>query len=274
MQIIRGKKAIVTGAASGIGRCIALALAREGADLFLVDVNEADLKITAREARERHGIEVATAVCDLIHPGEISATVNALQSTWPTFNILVNSAGVSHYGPIHQMTDEEWDRIIAVNLLAPVQLIRALLPTLLASDDAYILNVCSMCGVVPARKIAAYQTAKFGLVGFSHALRAEYDRPDFGVTALCPGFVKTSLMDTIVAAESFGKRRAAIFSWVSTTPEKVAAKALRAIRKRKGLVLLTPTARFFWWLMRLSPTLIDWLNREGWRRRRKPTFSK
>jgi 3-oxoacyl-[acyl-carrier protein] reductase len=151
-------------------------------------------------------------------------------------------------------------------------LVRELLATLLAADDAHILNICSMCGLVPQHKMAAYQTAKFGLVGFSHALRAEYDRPDFGVTALCPGFVRTPLVDTMVSAGILGQRRAAIISWLSTTPEKVAAKALDAIRKDKGLVVVTTTTRFFWWVTRLSPALMDWISREGWRRKQKPIF--
>ena len=98
-------------------------------------------------------------------------------------------AGVAYYGATLDMTAEQWERIMAVNLLAPIQLIRALLPTLIAQDEAHVVNVGSIFGLVPLRKGAAYQTSKFGLVGLSAALRAEYGR-DIGVTALCPGFVR------------------------------------------------------------------------------------
>ncbi len=267
MRIIRGKKAMVTGAASGIGRAIALELAKEGADLLLVDIKTDALASVAQEARDR-GVNVMTIVCDLADPAQISATVEQLRHTWQRLNILVNNAGTTYYGQTHLMTGEQWKRIMAVNLMAPIQLVHELLPILLAADDAHILNVCSIFGLVTWRKTTAYQTSKFGLVGFSNALRAEYSGETFGVTALCPGFVESSLLDDCETDKA--DRKARVPAWICATPEKTAVKAVRAIQKNKGLVLVTPTAHFYWRLMRFSPALVDWLTREGWRRRRKP----
>ena len=154
MKIIRGKKALITGAASGIGRAIAVALADEGADLYLVDIDEAGLEQTAREVASR-GVEVVTAVCDLREPARISAAVRALLSRWDRLNILINNAGVLFYGPAHRMTDEQWNRVMSVNLAAPVQLARELLPMLLSSQDAHLVNICSIFGLVSSRNIAA-----------------------------------------------------------------------------------------------------------------------
>jgi 3-oxoacyl-[acyl-carrier protein] reductase len=257
MRVIRGKKALVTGAASGIGRAIALALAREGADLFLVDIHAENLTTVSSEARG-HGVEVVTAICDLAEPSQITATVNSLLAEWGRLDILINNAGLTYYGATELMTGEQWHRIMSVNLLAPIQLFRELMPVLSAADEAHILNVCSFLGLVPWRKATAYQTTKFGLVGFTAALRAEYYREHFGVTALCPGFVRTSLLEE-------GTRTAP--SWICTTPEIIASKAIGAIRKNRGRVLVTPVAHLCFWLMRISPTLVDWLLREGWRRR-------
>jgi 3-oxoacyl-[acyl-carrier protein] reductase len=267
MRIIRGKKALVTGAASGIGRAIALALAKEGADLFLIDVKRDALAAVADEARAR-GVEAFTADCDLADPAQIAAAVAQLQRTWNGLNILINNAGITYYGQTHLMTPEQWRRIMAVNLLAPMQLTHALLPMLLAADDAHILNVCSIFGLVTWRKFSTYQTSKFGLVGFSAALRAEYCGETFGVTALCPGFVHSSLLAD--AATDKADRELKVPAWICATPEQVAVKAVRAIRKNRGLVLVTPVAHFYWRLTRLSPGLVDWLTREGWRRRGKP----
>ncbi|MGB7102009.1 MAG: SDR family oxidoreductase [Xanthobacteraceae bacterium] len=270
MRIIRGKKAMVTGAASGIGRAIALELAKEGADLFLVDIQAGTLATVAQEARTL-GVNVMTAVCDLTDPSQISGAVEQLRNTWKGLNILVNNAGTTYYGQTHQMSGEQWNRIMAVNLMAPIQLVHELLPMLLAADEAHILNVCSIFGLVTWRKTTAYQTSKFGLVGFSAALRAEYCNEDFGVTALCPGFVRSSLLDDCETDKA--DRTVKVPAWICASPEQTAAKAVRAIQKNKGLVLVTPTAHFYWRLMRLSPSLVDWLTREGWRRRGKTAAS-
>ena len=264
MQIIRGRKALVTGAASGIGRAMALALAREGADLFLVDQDQPRLYATAREA-QRLGVRVLTDVCDLTQPDQINACVDSLLNVWGTLHILVNNAGVAYYGATHDMTAEQWDRLIAVNLLAPIQLVRELLPVLRAGDEAHIVNVCSIFGLVPLRKGAAYQVSKFGLVGLSAALRAEYGR-DIGVTALCPGFVRTPLLETF-ATGAPGQKRHRIPAWLSTDPEQVARVAITAIRRNRGVVVITPAARLLWLMARFMPRVLDWITRQGWRGR-------
>jgi NAD(P)-dependent dehydrogenase (short-subunit alcohol dehydrogenase family) len=266
MKIIRDKKALVTGAASGIGRAIALALAKEGADVYLVDIDGEGLDITA-EAASRRGVEVVTRVCDLSDPKQVADAVASVRSAWDRLNILVNNAGTAYYGPTHEMTGEQWDKILRVNLLTPIQLVRELLPVLSAQREAHIVNVSSIFGLVPMRKGAAYQTSKFGLVGFSAALRAEYGRREFGVTALCPGFVHTAMIEEF---ETIGRqRRHRIPAWMCTSAEKVAKHTIVAIRRNSALVVISPIAHLLWFVMRLSPRFLGWVTREGWRKRRR-----
>jgi NAD(P)-dependent dehydrogenase (short-subunit alcohol dehydrogenase family) len=265
MRTLRGKKALVTGAASGIGRAIALALAREGMELYLVDLDEAKLARIAHEAKSL-GAKTAPRICDLAEPAQITAMVEAVLSEWGALDLLVNNAGVAYYGPTADMTAQQWSRLLSINLLAPIQLVRELLPTLLAQHDAHIINVCSIFGLIPMPKGAAYQTSKFGLVGLSAALRAEYGRR-IGVTALCPGFVRTPMLETFATGSR--QRRPRIPAWLCAGPEAIGAAAVRAVRRNKGLVLITPMAHVCWWFMRLSPSLLDWLTRQGWRRRRR-----
>lgn len=260
MDSFRGKKALVTGAGSGIGRAIAIALAREGVDLALVGRDEAKLKATAAEARSL-GVEAMTVTCDLTQPAEITATVKSVLSECPRLDILVNNAGVAYYGETDLLPTEEFDKILATNLLAPIQLIRELLPTFIEQRQAHILNVASMFGLVTMRKGAAYQASKFGLIGFSNAIRPEYWRRGITVTVLCPGFVRTPMLE--LAAQ----KGRAIPDWACSSPEQVADAALRAIRRNKGVVVLPAYARLLWRLMRLSPGLFDWMTREGWRKR-------
>jgi 3-oxoacyl-[acyl-carrier protein] reductase len=270
MRIIRGKKALVTGAASGIGRAIALELAAEGADVFLVDVNEDALADVARELGS-HEVKVVTAVCDLSDPTQIEDLAANLRRRWNGLNILVNNAGIAYYGDTHLMTGEQWQRMMAINLLAPIRLTHELLPLLLVAEEAHILNVCSMFGLATWRKTAAYQTSKFGLVGFSAALRAEYCSDTFGVTALCPGFVRSSLLGA--GETDNADRQLAVPAWICASAEQTAAKAIRGIRRNRGMVLVTPAAHFYWRLSRFFPGLVDWLTREGWRRRGRPIIS-
>jgi 3-oxoacyl-[acyl-carrier protein] reductase len=267
VQVIRGKKALVTGAASGIGRAIALALAREGADLYLVDNNAEALGAAAREVQSL-GAKVATSLCDLTQPQQISATVAALMTRWGALDILVNNAGIAYYGPTHEMTAAQWSATLAINLLAPIQLTRELIPLLCAQEEAHILNVCSILGLVPMRKAAAYQTSKYGLVGFSLSLRGEFGRGQLGVTAFCPGFVRTAMIENF-ATGSPEQRRRVVPDWACTTADKVAAGAVRAIRRNRAIVVMTPFARVWWWGTRLFPGGIDWLMRQGWRGRKR-----
>src|SRR5579863_1430034 len=131
MDSFRDKRALVTGAASGIGRAIALALAREGASLCLLDIDEAGLAQTAKAVAGLQA-DVVTRTCDLADPQQISASLRSLLALRGDLNILVNCAGVIHHARLHQTTDDAWNRVMSVNLLAPIQLVRESLPTLLA----------------------------------------------------------------------------------------------------------------------------------------------
>lgn len=257
MKTIRGKKAVVTGAAGGLGRAFALALVAEGADVYLLDIDDAKLASTVAEASQA-GVVVAGAHCDVARPQEITATVQTILGNWGHVDILVNNAGVAYFGPTAQMTASQWEWLLGINLLAPIQFTRELLPTLLARDEAHIVNVCSIAGLISQGKLAAYHVSKFGLVGFSGSLRAEYGARGLGVTALCPGFVRTNLFQAALTSRTSkpGPPR-----WLSTSPERVAARAIQAIRRNHGLALVTPMAYGLWYLQRLSPRLMEWLTR-------------
>jgi 3-oxoacyl-[acyl-carrier protein] reductase len=265
MRVLKARTALVTGAASGIGRAIALALAREGANLVLLDIDDQNLARTASMAKST-GVAVSTRHCDLSEPAEISAAIRDLAGGGGPLQILINNAGLAYYGPTHAMSPAQCRQIMAVNLLAPIQLIHELLPLLAAQEEAHIVNVSSIFGLATFRKGTAYQASKFGLVGFTAALRAEYGRPEFGVTALCPGFVRTAMLERF-ATGTPQQQRHKIPAWITMEPDDVAARTIRAIRRNEGLVVIPATARLLWRLARLSPTLMDLLTREAWRRR-------
>lgn len=265
MRVIQGKKALITGAASGIGRGIALALAREGAHLYLWDINGEGLAEVSEEVRLM-GVNVAIARVDVTQPTEISAAIRLLLEQWQAIDILVNNAGVAFYGPTHSMTAAQWDWLLGINLLAPIQITRELLPTLLEKPEAHIVNVCSIAGLVAGGRSAAYHTSKFGLVGYSEAMRAEYGRRGLGVSALCPGPVLTNLYRDCATGKS-GKSAPQPPRWLCTSVDAVAASAISAIKRNRRRPVVGLMAHLLLNAKWLAPGLLDLLNH--WRRKKR-----
>jgi short-subunit dehydrogenase len=265
MREIKGKWALVTGAASGIGRAIARELAREGANLFLVDINEPALTSVVEEVRDT-GVEAFGRVCDVSDVREVSATVAELTARWGGVDILVNNAGITYYGKTERMSADHWDKLLRVNLLSQIQFTRELLPSLLERPEAHVLNVCSVLGLIGMPKVTAYCTSKFAMVGFSESLRNEFGRQGLGVTALCPGFVSTNLF-TSAPLEECAEEHKVPPKIICTTPERVARAAVKAIYRNRRLVTVEPFARFLYALKRFAPWLPDFLFHRGRRKR-------
>jgi short-subunit dehydrogenase len=254
MRTLNDKLALITGAASGIGRALSIELAAAGTRLLLVDVDGAGLAETVALA-ERHGVLVDFHVADLSLPEEVHGVAEWAGKAPGGLDILINNAGVAYYGTTHEMTEPQCQRLLAVNLLAPLQLTRELLPALLEQPQAHVLNVCSVAGLVGVTRLALYNTTKFALVGFSDSLRSEYAARGLGITALCPGLVRTRIFETAMTPS---ERRVPRFpAWLTTSPERVARRAVRAILRNEGLVVVTLPAKFVWWIKRLAPSFLE-----------------
>lgn len=272
MRTIRGKTALVTGAASGIGRAVALALAKEGARLYLLDVNVDGLKAVVADA-EKFGVEAVGKKCDVSDGRQISGAVQFLLGKWGQLDILVNNAGLTYYGRTSEMSAENWDRLLAVNLLAPIQFTRELMPTLLRAPEAHVVNMASVLGLVGLARVTAYSTTKFALVGFSEAMRAEYVRRGVGFSAICPGLVNTNLFTSAPRAPMGNSARVPP-KWFLTTPEAIARRTVRAIYKNQGVVVMQPYARLLYLVKRLTPGLLEFCHRVHFKRRKPQDFSK
>lgn len=258
MKVIRGKRALVTGAASGIGRGIALELAAEGAELVLWDLNEQGLATLVEEIIARGGKATGVRV-DVMNSSEITAAIQSLLDQFGTLDILINNAGVAFYGPTHSMTADQWDWLLAINLNAPIQITRELLPTLLERPEAHIVNICSITGVVAGGRFAAYTTSKFALIGFTEALRAEYGRRGLGVSAICPGPVRTNLYRQCATSKA-GKTAPEPPRWLCTSIEAVARRTIKAIRYNQRMPVVGLLAHLLYNLKWLAPGLLDLLH--------------
>ncbi|WP_425398794.1 SDR family NAD(P)-dependent oxidoreductase [Aeoliella sp.] len=265
MKQLQGKRALVTGAASGIGRAIALELARQGTHLLVADRDQMGMAHTAEMLREL-GVEVETFHYDAEQPQEIVELAQFAAALPDGIDILVNNAGITYRGPTDRMEPEHWERMLDVNLYAPIRLTHELMPTLFVRRDVHILNVCSVLGLVGLPKVCAYSTSKFGLVGFTESLRSEYGVQGIGVTAICPGLVRTNLFNASIS--NGHERQKDPPRWATTTPERVAKVAVKAIRKNRARVVMEPVGRLMCFSRRFMPGLLDFALHLG---RRKMT---
>jgi len=203
-----GRKVLVTGAARGQGREIALGFAAEGADVAICDVGQpalatidyplastAELDAAADEVRQL-GVQVVTRTCDIRDQAQVDAYVQAAADAFGRLDILVNNAGIlSGNKPVHEMSDEQFVTMIDVNLTGLWRVTRAVVPHLIAAGGGRIVNIASAAGLVGAPGFGHYCAAKHGVVGLSKTMAAELAPHRITVNAVCPGLVDTKMVE-------------------------------------------------------------------------------
>lgn len=194
MSAVDGKVCVVTGAGSGIGRALALLLAKRGARLALSDVNEAGLEETALLARGI-GTEVHTQRLDVSDREAFGAYAEAVVAHFGVAHQLYNNAGIAFSRTIEESTYEDYERVFGVNLWGVIHGTKAFLPHVIASGDGHVVNVSSLNGFVAQPEMSHYVTTKFAVRGFTETLRTEMERGGHpvGVTVAHPGGIKTNI---------------------------------------------------------------------------------
>ena len=192
------KVAIVTGGASGLGRGIALALAREGARVAVVDLNEAGARDTVA-AIAKDGGQAAAWRADISDKARIDQVVAEIISRWGTVDILVNNAGLDRVGPFVNSSEAEWDLILRVNLKGPIVCTRAVLDEMTRKGYGKIVNIASDAGRVGSTGEAVYSAAKGGIIAFTKTIARETARHRLNVNCVCPGPSDTPLFQQVAA---------------------------------------------------------------------------
>jgi short-subunit dehydrogenase len=191
MKIRKGDVALITGASRGIGRHIAMALARQGMDLVLAARSQEGLDAVADEVRSATGVTVSTLTVDLGDRVQAASLVARAEEVAGPVDVLVNNAGIESASRPDEVPIDELGALSDVNLLAPMVLTRTVLPGMIKRGRGHVVNVASVSGLIAGAYTEAYNATKFGLVGFTRALRLTAQDRGWGVSAsaICPGFM-------------------------------------------------------------------------------------
>lgn len=189
---LEDKFAIVTGAGSGIGRAIACAYAAEGAAVGIVDKNEAALEETARQISDAGGV-TAQAVGDVSHADSVDQFMKAFQDRFQRLDVLVNNAGIGWLGTVTDLSEAEWDNVMAVNVKSVFLCSRRAIPWMQRARGGRIINVASVTGIVASAGRAAYCASKGAVVMLTRAMALDCAPSGINVNAICPGVVYTGM---------------------------------------------------------------------------------
>ncbi len=254
---IRDSIAVVTGAASGIGRATALALARQGGDVVIADVDRGGMAEVRSEIAQlgRRAIAVHT---DVSQYGDVEALRERAIGEMGRVDILMNNAGVHMTGPVERIPLADWEWIVGINFWGPIYGVKAFLPHMLASGSGHIVNTASMAGLIGSEPSIPYTVTKYAVVGLSQALAAYLHGKGIGVSVLCPGFVETRITQNerlIDYGDGMDETRREFFREIGggdwsrikeaapggvVTAESVAEKVVAAIRDGTFMIFTHP----------------------------------
>ena len=253
-----GKRCFITGAASGIGRATALRLAGEGAELYLTDRNAEGLAQTVADARALGAQVPASRALDIANHDDVAAFAEEIHAQHPSMDVVMNIAGVSAWGTVDRLTHEQWEKMIAINLMGPIHVIENFLPPMVAARrGGHLVNVSSAAGLIGLPWHAAYSASKFGLRGLSEVLRFDLARYRIGVSVVVPGAVQTPLVNTVEIAgvdrdDPQVSRWVDRFSGHAVSPEKAAEKILTGVVKNRFLIYTSADIRALYAFKRLA----------------------
>jgi NAD(P)-dependent dehydrogenase (short-subunit alcohol dehydrogenase family) len=238
-KTVEGKRVLITGAASGIGRATAVASARRGAQLFLTDINDEPLQAAADEIRAGGGAVSYVKALDVSDHAAVAAMADEIHAAHGSLDVVMNIAGIAVWGTVETLSHEQWRRVVDVNLMGPIHVVECFVPAIIAAGrGGHLVNVSSAAGLFGLPWHAPYSATKFGLRGMSEVLRFDLRRHDIGVSLVCPGAVDTGLVSTVEIAGVDRSRPAiqkatARFRRHAATPEQAAERILAGIERNR-----------------------------------------
>jgi NAD(P)-dependent dehydrogenase (short-subunit alcohol dehydrogenase family) len=265
MKTLTGKLIAITGAASGMGRSLALECVRRGADVAIVDIDLPGVEETAARARtSRQGARVEVARLDCGDRDAIYAWAKRVDEKLGGADVIVNNAGVSLSASVEKMTDQDFHWLFDINFWGVVNGTRAFLPQLRTKPDAHVVNISSVFGLIGVPTQSAYCAAKFAVRGFSESLRQELAGSSIHVSCVHPGGIKTDIVrrgrhyeDATGAAADVAVASADFEKMARTTADEAARVILRGMLKNEPRILIGADARAIDAMARLAPRGYD-----------------
>lgn len=252
MKNFSNKVAAITGAASGIGRALALELAQQGCHVALSDVDQAGLAETATQAAA-FGVKVTQQTLDVADRDAVHQWADTVVKDHGSVNMIFNNAGVALGGTVAKTDYKDYEWIININMWGVVYGTKAFLPYLQQAEEGHVINISSIFGIFAQPTQSAYNMSKFAVRGFTESLRQELDISKHNVSATCvhPGGIKTNIAKNARMNSSVGeltggdaeKARQQFDAMFMTTPEKAAKVILQGVNKNKRRVLIGPDAK-------------------------------
>lgn len=255
MKLPKNTRAVITGAGSGLGRAIALEVAGRGGSILVADIHEGRVEETASLIRSL-GSRAETIVADVTKLEDVEAMAEAMDRAFGGVDLVVNNAGVAVAGPVGEVPLEDWRWILEINLMGVVHGCHVFAPRLKAQKSGFILNVASNAGIASLPEMGPYNVSKAGVVALSETLYSELGQHGIGVSALCPTFFKTNLLETMRAPDPSQHEKASrFFERSKITAEEVAKIALDGLEAGDPIIIPQADGRVVHALKRLSPKL-------------------
>lgn len=252
MKSFRGKVAAITGAGSGIGRALALALTKEGASVALSDIHLVNVEETAELVRKAGGTATATAV-DVSKEAEVAQWAADTAAHFGKVHLIFNNAGVALSATVEAMDNSDLEWLMGINFWGVVYGTKSFLPHLKASGDGHVVNISSLFGLMCVPGLSAYNCSKFAVRAYTETLRQELDIERCGVSATCvhPGGIKTNIArdarmrDSMkdVVGDDLERSRANFEKLFTTSPEDAAQTILRGVKRDARRVLIGNDAK-------------------------------
>jgi NAD(P)-dependent dehydrogenase (short-subunit alcohol dehydrogenase family) len=252
--------AIITGGGSGIGRALAIAMAKRGALVMVTDIDPDKASLVANEC----GVNAQSFLVDVRDANQVNELVHQVFHQFGRVDFIFNNAGIGVAGETHEIPAPLWDRIIDINLKGVLNGVLAGYPIMVKQGYGYIINTASLAGLGPAALMAPYAMTKHAVVGLSHSLRLEAAAFGVQVNVLCPSAIETPILDSTNPADlpevPWTPNARRYLSNLAAPPypvEKMAEEVLSAIEKNKPTIVLPGKARLAWMMGRLFPGLVE-----------------